>query len=370
MNLAEPDIDRLLAALAHRVPDRVPLLEMGVFSPTLEHLIGSSPAGGLTGVLNPVERAAYERGATSSVLPQLVFEYPQPPNNMTITPGEYVTLCRRASFDAMVVYVSWYGLHGFLSSRGEYADWADLERMVPPPSMEDVRRHVQKYIDEARGTNIGVGVIVHSCFARAAEAIGFENLALKLYDDLPFVEHVFDLFTAYAVSVAETVADMDISFFWVFDDIADNHGCQINPQTLAQLWLPRTRRVLAPIRARSIPILYHCDGNLRDVIPMALQLGIDALQPIQPNCNDIYALKKQFGDRLCLIGNLDIAGVLAFGTPAEVAADTRKHISGLAQGGGYVVGSGHSITSDVPPPNFMSMVEAVLRYGRYPIDAV
>jgi uroporphyrinogen decarboxylase len=366
VDLDAPNIDRLMAALRRQVPDRVPLLEMGVFSPTLDDLIGRSTSSA-QGELTTVARIAHEQASRGSVLPRLVSEYPQPANNMTLSPEEYVTLCRNASFDAMVVYLSWYGLHGFLGTRGEYPDWEDLDRMVPPPHMSTVRDHLQRYIDAASDTGIGVGAIVHGCYARTAEAIGFENLALKLYDDVAFVETVMDIYASYARDVAETVADMDIAFFWIFDDIADNNGCQIRPSMLEQLWFPRMQRILEPIKAKKIPILYHCDGNLKDVIPMAIRLGVDALQPIQPNCNDIYEIKRSFGDRLCLIGNVDISGVLVFGSPEEVRADARRHIERLGPGGGYVLGSGHSITSDVPPANFRAMRDAARRFGRYPI---
>ncbi len=267
----------------------------------------------------------------------------------------------------MVVYLSWFGLHGSIGTRGEFRDWADLDNMVPAPDMSEVRGHLARYIEAARGTGLGVGAIVHGCYARASEAIGFENLALKLYDDRRFVERTLDMFTDYAVHVAETVADMDISFFWLFDDIADNNGCQISPFVLDQLWFPRIERILAPIKAKGLPVVYHCDGNLREVIPMAVRLGIDAIQPVQPNCNDIYQMKKQVGDQLCLMGNIDLGGVLTCGIPAEVLTDAREHIHRLGRGGGYVLGSGHSITPEVPPGNFLAMVEAAVHFGRYPL---
>jgi uroporphyrinogen decarboxylase len=74
-------------------------------------------------------------------------------------------------------------------------------------------------------------------------------------------------------------------------------------------------------------------------------------------------VKKQYGERLTLVGNMDIAGVLAFGSPDEVVADTREHIQRLDVGGRYVCASSHSITNDVPPENFAAMVDACHSYG-------
>jgi uroporphyrinogen decarboxylase len=161
------------------------------------------------------------------------------------------------------------------------------------------------------------------------------------------------------------VSGMDIAFFYLDDDIADNQGLLIAPRMIEDVWLPRTARMFAPIRARNIPIALHCCGNLSEVIPLAPRVGVNAIQPLQPNFNDIYAVKRQYGDRLCLIGNLDIAGTLAIGTPNEAAVDTKAHLEELAPGGGYMVAPSHSITPAVPPQNSLAMVEATVRYGRY-----
>ena len=98
---------------------------------------------------------------------------------------------------------------------------------------------------------------------------------------------------------------------------------------------------------------------------MAIEMGISAINPIQPNCNDIYKYKKEYGSDICFIGNMDLAGVLVYGTPEEVREDTKRHIEKLADGGGYVVSSSHSITDEVPPENYLAMVEATWEYGRY-----
>jgi hypothetical protein len=361
-----PDIGRLLAALAGTHADRVPLFELGVQSPSLEAVLGWSPRAGLVGVHTTADRVAYEQSAVPAAFqPRIVGEYPQPLSTLTISPTDYVEFCRKAANDALLVQVTWTGLHSAIAARGEFGGWDDLASMVPPPDMGYVRQYVQRYVDAAAQTNLGVGVAVHSCFARTYEALGFENFAYLLYDDRPLVEHLMDVYTAYAVAVAETVADMPIAFFWLLDDLADSHGLLVHPDVIEALWVQRTARILAPIRARNLPIVYHCDGRLDRVIPFALRLNVSAIQPIQANCNDIYRIKADVGDRLCLMGNVDIAGVLAFGSEEQVASDVRSHIDRLGVGGGYVLGSSHSITSGVKPANYVAMIRAGLEFGGY-----
>ena len=95
---------------------------------------------------------------------------------------------------------------------------------------------------------------------------------------------------------------------------------------------------------------------------MAIEMGISAIHPIQPNCNDIYAYKKEFGGNICLIGNIDLAGALTRGTPMEVAEDSKRHLELLAPGGGYVLCSSHSVTDDVPPENYRAMIDAAHQF--------
>jgi uroporphyrinogen-III decarboxylase len=172
-----------------------------------------------------------------------------------------------------------------------------------------------------------------------------------------------DIFLEFSIEVTEALVDEGIDIFYLDDDIAMHSGFVVHPRFIEAEWYPRTEKMLEPVRKKGLPIFMHCCGNLTDVIPLALRLGVDALHPFEPYSNDIYAVKKQYGDRLTLVGNMDIAGVLAFGSPDEVVADTREHIQRLDVGGRYVCASSHSITNDVPPENFAAMVDACHSYG-------
>ena len=94
--------------------------------------------------------------------------------------------------------------------------------------------------------------------------------------------------------------------------------------------------MLEPLHARGIPVTFHSDGMIEPVIPLIISLGFCSLNPLEPYGMNIYDIKRRFGDRICLVGNLDIAGPLAFGTPEEVRRDTIEHLERLAPGGGYV----------------------------------
>jgi uroporphyrinogen decarboxylase len=116
------------------------------------------------------------------------------------------------------------------------------------------------------------------------------------------------------------------------------------------------------------PFLYHSDGLLWKVMEDLIAAGFNALQPVEPKAMDIVELKRKVGDRLCLIGNIDLGYTLTRGTPAEVEAEVRERIRTVGPNGGYCVGSSNTVTYYVPPQNYVAMIEAARRYGKYPLE--
>jgi len=99
-----------------------------------------------------------------------------------------------------------------------------------------------------------------------------------------------------------------------------------------------------------------------------LDCDIGALHPLEPQATDIREIKTKYGQRLCLIGNLDLEYTLTRGTPKDVAAQARALICDVGPGGGYCVSSSNSIPSYVLFANFQALVETTLRHGRYPLE--
>ncbi|MCP4763436.1 MAG: hypothetical protein GY870_16810 [archaeon] len=235
---------------------------------------------------------------------------------------------------------------------------------IPPHKVEKMLEMVDWYIEEFKGTGVGVGPCLRSCFCNTYQAIGMENFLVKCYKDIEYVERILDIFADYSVQITKELSKRDIDCFWLDDDLCMNNGFLTHPKFIKKLWIPRTKAMLKPLIDKGIPIYMHCCGNVEELIPIIIDMGITALHPIQPNCNDIYELKKKYHGKMTLVGNMDLAGVLSFGTPSEVAEDTKKHIDNLSPRGGYVVCSSHSIVDSVPPENYVAMVKATQTHKR------
>ena len=112
----------------------------------------------------------------------------------------------------------------------------------------------------------------------------------------------------------------------------------------------------------------HIDGDIRKHLPVLVdEVGIDGLHSIEPAANmDIFDLKRQYGDRLTLLGNLD-CDLLARGRPAEIEAQVKLLMEEIAPGGGYIFSTSNTVLMDVPIENLQVMLNAARRYGIYPI---
>jgi len=189
--------------------------------------------------------------------------------------------------------------------------------------------------------------------------MGLETFLIKVIDDPMLITEIMNIVAEAQREVVSVCAQYNLSFLCIGDDLASTSDLLVSPRFLRQEWIPLIQRMLEPVRKLAIPIVFHSCGRLDGIIPMVLDLGFVGLNPIQPNCNDIYNIKKQYGHRICLIGNIDIAGVLSRGKPSDVNADVRRHIEELSSGGGYIVSYSHSITDAVPTCNWVEMANAV-----------
>jgi uroporphyrinogen decarboxylase len=117
-------------------------------------------------------------------------------------------------------------------------------------------------------------------------------------------------------------------------------------------------------------ILLHSCGAVRTFIPEWIAMGLDMLDPIQPNAKgmDPVGLKADFGGALTFHGGIDAQNVLPFGSVEDVRQHTRRYIQALAPGGGYIVAPVHNVQGDVPPENLIAMRDAVEEFGYYPIE--
>ena len=142
----------------------------------------------------------------------------------------------------------------------------------------------------------------------------------------------------------------------------------LSPAQLRQYVFPWLKTVGDLCKKMDIPLIFHSDGNLTAVVDDIVAAGVNGLHPIQPNAMDIITLKKNYGDRLCFLGNIDM-DIMTRGTEKDVAELVMKNLRNIAPGGGYLLGASNSVPEYIPLKNYNAMRETALKYGKYPISA-
>ena len=193
--------------------------------------------------------------------------------------------------------------------------------------------------------------------------IGTEDFCTALFDNRPFIEKMLDMYCDWTCAMAERACGMGFDIFVTTDDMAFKTAPFFSPKVFHDMVMPRYRRLREKV---TLPWVVHSDGNLMPFMDDFLSLGLSGLHPNEKGAMDIRQMKKDYGDRLCLLGNVDL-NILGLGTPADVDAEVKGLIRDVAPGGGYIVTSGNSLAGYLKPECVIALAEAVQKYGRYPI---
>lgn len=336
--------ERVMAALNREEPDRVPHCELVVDRVLAEKLLGwpEKPAD-YAGTLMTNPYTAEEAKAVASFLEL---------DNITY-------ILRAPVFAHMNV-----GTDGRLfPGEGWIKTEADLAKMeFPDPFSDELYADAQVFVQN-KG-EYAACFVTRIGLIQTMLNLGMEDFSLALYDNRGLIEKQLDMYCDWLVVVAERVCQMGFDLFWTADDFAFKTGLFFSPELFKELMIPRYRRVLEKV---TIPWLLHSDGNIKEVVGMVLDLGVAGLHPIEKGAMDIRAMKREYGDRLCLMGNVDM-NLLGMGTPEEVDAEVRDLIRDIGPGGGFILSSGNSLASYLKPDCVLTLTKAARKYGAYPIN--
>ena len=198
--------------------------------------------------------------------------------------------------------------------------------------------------------------------ASTFESMGLDVFSIMMYEDPDLVKEVHRRFSEWSARVVQHLNKMDFDFIWANDDHADTKAPWINMEMWEEFFKPYQMMVAKEIKK---PWIFHSDGNLFPILDGLLQLGMNGVHPVQPSAMDINQLKAKYGQRVCIVGNIDLDYTLPRGTEAEVEAEVRDRIEKVGKGGGYMISSANSITDYCKVENVRAMSRAIRKYGKY-----
>ncbi len=211
-----------------------------------------------------------------------------------------------------------------------------------------------------------VGNLWVHVFAAGQILRGFANFMMDLAADKPLAHHLMGrLVDCYAPRVEKYIDTLGehVDVIQVNDDLGQQDGPQLSPELYREMVKPYHRRLWKMIKRLSgKPLLLHSCGSIYDLIPDLIEVGVDAINPVQVSAANMDGalLKREFGDDLTFWGGgCDTQTVLGRRTPEQVRDEVRHRVDQFGDDGGFVFCQVHNVQHDVPPENVMAMYEAI-----------
>jgi uroporphyrinogen decarboxylase len=357
--------ERILAALEVKQPDVVPIWEMAYNESSIigiaEHFV---PAENLPEPKLIMDMSDAERAQVLGALIAFVRELDlDGVTAVSLAPRERVDVKHIRDAIGVVYHLSEFGEPYPVD--GPIQDRSDLEgfRMRPPADTDFLM------LDVLRSTFPEKAVAYHmpATFKLSWTLRGsMEKLLMDYLLDPELVHGLARMVTDYCFEMIDRAFEKGADFIACEGDLAHNPGPLMSPGHYDEFIGPYHKEICDRVHANRGKIIKHSDGNLLRLVPALLDAGFDGIHPIQPQCMDIGQMKKDFGRRTCLLGNIDCGFLLVQGSQEEVQQSVKETIAAAAPGGGYIISSSNSIHPGCKPENYLAMVEAAREYGRYP----
>ena len=380
--------ERVLTALDHREPDRVPI-EFG--SPATLSMIDGAPYGygalldllGITDAAPPVLARAFSNSVTN-IDPRILAHF-----------GADLRWVGAGGPDVEeqpdgTLHDPWWGFDlvplGAINQADDAAaplrhatTWDEIAAHPSWPDPTDPRvtagaataARAHREAGYAVVANPAVGCLVFHHYQRLR---GFDTWLYDMVDDPALYhrlcERILDIDLAIMERFLPEVAPF-IDMVFMADDLGSQEGMLLSPDAYRTFLKPYQAAWIAAARrlAPGARIAYHSCGSFREVVPDLIEIGVEVLTPVQPlaRAMDPRGLKADFGRDLSFMGGLDTQRLLPRGTPEQVRAGARDLVDALGHDGGFIFAASHELLPDVPPANIVAMFEEAQEAGRYPL---
>lgn len=353
--------ERVLAAVTHRQPDRVPMdfwarrdvakrLMAHLGSGDMEQLyrrLGIDLRSVSIGMSNPAFDAKAEelRGSSES------------------SGGRYI-LHKDGAFEDM------FGIVRRLGSDGLYDEWVDgpfvrttdLDSFRWPSadgidSVATLRERVQVH----RGRYATFGRC-NLPFKVAWHMRGFENFLCDMLTEESFARELIERAAMYEREKGLRLAQAGVDIIGVYGDLAMQDRMLVKPDAWRRIEKPVLAEMVSAWKKvkPDLKVLFHSDGDVSEIVPDYIEIGADLLNPIQPECMDPVAFKRKYGDRLTMHGTLSIQRTLPKGSTADVRREVLERVRDCGDGGGLIVCPSNALQNDTPLENIVAIYDAVL----------
>ena len=343
--------DRVFSALRRQVPDRVPMLEFSIDQRVISAICPECD------YFDFVEKYGLDAVRVGQ-------QYPDFKDSCRVIDAEKNIIVDKWGITRQYSgEILWFAIDAPIKSE------KDLASYVPPdPEADGVLGRLPQIVNRFKGKK-AIIYALNDSFLIPSELRGLENLFMDYIENPAFAHKIIDMCVEYSIIEVRRAIKAGAEIIMLRDDYAYKNGLMMSPAHFDEFILPGLSRIVRAIKEAGAFAVKHCDGNIWSILDKIVDTGVDAINPLEPVAGmEIEEVKKKYGEKVCIIGNIDCGDLLCHGNPEEVEAEVIRCIRAAAPGGGYILSSSNSISSAADPRNFLAMIEAGRKYGSYPLS--
>ena len=222
---------------------------------------------------------------------------------------------------------------------------------------DDLEQSVSKYKEE--GFVVSGGIT--QAFKAAWVLRGMNNVLMDYLINPDLVNEMYERIYSFATASCVSLAKAGVDMIKITGDLGMQRSLMMSPEVWRKFDKERLRKLISTVKEINpdLKMFMHTDGDVSEIIEDLIEIGIDILNPIQPECMDPVEIKKKYGERLVLHGAVSLQRTLPFGSPEDVEEEVRFLIKNCNVDGGFVIGPSNVLFKEIPPENIVAMYEAV-----------
>ncbi len=348
--------ERFLTVLDHKVPDRIPVFDFLFSRPLYKEVLGRD--------IKNYNSLDYLLLAEALSFDATLLNIGMPEENKlkTLTDdtfiGEWGTVFK-------IVDSSWPS-----PSPLSYTikNQEDLNTFKIPNGSDEGRYYgAIKAVEKNKG-NLATLAAVTGPFTTVMMALGITRMSECVYFEPGFIKEFLKIATEFSFQLIDGFNKIKVDAIFLADDLGFAGSTFFNPEWYRKNLFPYYRELVNEIKENGMYVLLHCDGNINTIVSDIIEMGFDALNPLEVKANmKLKEVRKKYGNKITLSGNVDSSTTLVFGNSEDIEKETLKCMLDGGKNGSYILSSDHSFHDDIPNKNIFAMIETCKKYGKYPL---
>ncbi len=228
----------------------------------------------------------------------------------------------------------------------------------PDPDLPERYTDLQEKVRRFKGHYM-IQIETGNIFRDAWELRGFDQFLMDIRLEPAFVSCLLERVTEYKIAEVRRLVENGADIIQMAGDVASEKNMLISPRWWRSEIKPRLARVIAECRRPGVYFYFHSDGAMQAVLPDLIEIGFNIVDPLQPECMDVEAIKRTYGASFSMHSTLSSQHTLPFGTPEDVRKEVRNRVRTCGSDGGLIIAPSNIVQHDVPLENLLALYDEV-----------